>query len=288
MDFYKLALLGHPLGHSRSPEMHARALEHCNLKGSYELIDIEENELETTLVRLKKEGYAGLNVTIPYKEKIIPLLDTVPGPPLQVGAVNTVLIEKGNATGYNTDIFGASVVILDFFKDVSRLSNIRALILGSGGAAKACVYALQQLNCKKICISSRNREKGEQIVKQYSTDKMEISFDPFLCSGNWSGLLNPEQFTLLINATPLGQATKNPLQAEYFDGLLTLLSKDVCVFDMVYASGHQKETPLVSAANKRGLEACDGTLMLAEQAAQAFQIWTGKKVSPEVMLGRSI
>lgn len=285
MDFYKLALLGHPLGHSRSPEMHARALKHCNLKGSYELIDIEENELEATLARLKNDGYAGFNVTIPYKEKIIPLLDTVLGPPRIVGAVNTVIIEKGYATGYNTDIFGINVVILDFFKDVSRLSNIRALILGSGGAAKACVYALQLLNCKKICISSRNREKGEQIVRQYSTGKMEILFDSSLCSGDWSGLLNPEQFTLVINATPLGQASKSPLQAEYFDGLLTRLNRDVCVFDMVYATGDQNDTPLVSAAKKRGLEVCDGTLMLAEQAAHAFQIWTGNKVSPEVMLG---
>lgn len=268
--------------------MHARALKHCNLKGSYELIDIEENELEATLARLKNDGYAGFNVTIPYKEKIIPLLDTVLGPPRIVGAVNTVIIEKGYATGYNTDIFGINVVILDFFKDVSRLSNIRALILGSGGAAKACVYALQLLNCKKICISSRNREKGEQIVRQYSTGKMEILFDSSLCSGDWSGLLNPEQFTLVINATPLGQASKSPLQAEYFDGLLTRLNRDVCVFDMVYASGDQNDTPLVSAAKKRGLEVCDGTLMLAEQAAHAFQIWTGNKVSPEVMLGRSI
>ncbi len=302
-EFYKLGLLGHPLGHSRSPEMHKRALAHCNLQGSYELIDIPEfpeSELASTVQRLKDEGYAGFNVTIPYKEKIIPLLDSVPGPPLKLGAVNTVKIDysSGHATGFNTDITGITLTILDHFKDPRLMSNLHAIVLGSGGAARACVYALQLIGCRDIQIWARNEVKAQRVADDFKnilprllrisianvrSEKCQVSTVNCQLTADTFFHLEP---ILLINATPLGQAGKEPVEPEFFDELLSHLPENTFVFDMVYASGEQKVTPLVDAAQKRGLKACDGTFMLARQAAEAFKIWTGRSVSEQVMLGR--
>ncbi len=327
-DFYKLALLGHPLSHSRSPEMHKRALKHFDLEGEYTLIDVPESELAATVQRLKDEGYAGFNVTVPYKEKIIPLLDTVPGPPLKLGAVNTVVIDKstGCATGYNTDITGITLTILDHFKEPG-FSKLGAIVLGSGGAARACVYALKLLECKNICILARNEEKARQIVQEMQSIPEDRNQSPeqkhltqstlhyVLCTKHnvhnalcetqnaKHNVHNTKRFAqsamhnalsvfagegpnLFVNATPLGQASKEPVEPGFFEDLVAQLPEHCFVFDMVYASNDQKMTPLVEAAKKRGLKAQDGTFMLATQALEAFKIWTGRTVSTETMLGR--
>lgn len=181
--FYKLALIGHPLGHSRSPEMHKRALANCNLQGSYELIDIPEfpeSELAATVQRLKDEGYAGFNVTIPYKEKIIPLLDDVDKHAKKIGAVNTVSIDLATrrATGCNTDMYGIGTSVLKFFDMRQRPHYIHqstGIILGSGGAARACMYTLGLMGFQKILVCARNEVKGAELVRYFNMLDQEES-----------------------------------------------------------------------------------------------------------------
>ncbi len=303
MDFYKLALLGHPLGHSRSPEMHKRALAHCNLQGRYELIDVPESELASTVQRLKDEGYAGFNVTIPYKEKIITYLDEIDEDAQRIGAVNTVRIDpvSKKLTGYNTDMSGIVSSVLRFFdpQNPYPISGTSAIVLGSGGAARASIFTLATMGFKRILVCARNMEKACELVSYFDSllkDEFEGEFETELVfihseQGDILDLLSKAQMRceeqaplLFVNATPLGQSGKDSGTAAFFEELISILPEDALVFDMVYAA-NDEQTPLIMAAKNRGMIARDGLMMLATQAIAAFEIWTGKLVTPEIMLG---
>lgn len=303
MDFYKLALLGHPLGHSRSPEMHKRALAHCNLQGSYELIDVPESELASTVQRLKDEGYAGFNVTIPYKEKIMSLLDDVDFYAKQIGAVNTVKIDPltKKLSGCNTDMSGIVDSVIYFFDsgNLRSIDEVSVIILGSGGAARAAIFSLMSMGVKRILVCARNEKKATELVEyfnglsktefegEFQTELVLISSekkDVLSLLGAAQSLFFDVGPVLFVNATPLGQSGRQPVNQEFFENLISLLPESCLVFDMVYAT-NDENTQMISAAKNRGLSTCDGWKMLATQAATAFQIWTENKVSPEVMLG---
>lgn len=267
--------------------MHERALNHCNLKGSYELIDIEENELEATLARLKNEGYAGFNVTIPYKEKIIDLLDSVDHFAMKIGAVNTVLINSSTlkTIGFNTDLFGFSEAL---FEETKRkdFSSSSAIILGSGGAARAVVAALQCFKFSKIYIAARSEHKVMNLIDdlsgldQKTAEIIFVEFDQLVSKKIF------DKTVLLVNATPLGQSRSNNTDSAILNQIVVQMPANCFVFDTVYASEGQSTTPLVAVARNKNLRACDGTLMLACQAKHSFELWTHKSASPDVMLGR--
>ncbi len=278
MDFYKLALLGHPLGHSRSPEMHKRALAHCNLQGSYELIDVPETELASTVQRLKDEGYAGFNVTIPYKEKIISLLDDVEVHTKSIGAVNTVRIdEQTNAVGFNTDAPAFLRSLLSKAGDSNKFRS--AVILGNGGASRAARSVLKSIspNINIIVVSRKANIEWTESLRPFECLELSHFIDQKAFDRNGPNLF--------INATPLGQSNATTPEFKYFERIISKFPDGTFVFDMVYAKKKSATTPFVSAAQKRGFKCCDGTYMLALQAAGAFYIWTGKLVTPEVMLG---
>lgn len=282
MDFYKLALLGHPLGHSRSPELHQNALDFFQLDGEYELLDIPEIELEATLKRLKVQSYAGFNVTIPYKEKIIPLLDDVNSNAAYVGAVNTVKIdqETGKLIGYNTDAPAFLTSLLSYAGASAQFENV--FILGSGGAAKACRCAISSILSvdAPIHIITRNVEQAKKWPQRFGPLEI-IELTEFIKQP----ALNKMGSTLFINATPLGQSKDTTPELVFFDRLVSKFSKDTFVYDLVYPKDLKTKTPFVAAAEKRGFKNCSGWLMLAMQAATSFSLWTDKAANPDIMIG---
>ncbi len=283
MDFYKLALLGHPLGHSRSPELYQNAFDYFMLEGEYELLDVPEDDLGATVKRLKAEGYAGFNVTIPYKEKIIPYLDDLNSNAEYTGAVNTVKIDEETrlAIGFNTDAPAFLKSLIKYAGEYAYYDNI--IILGSGGAAKACRCAIKSKLAidAPIHIVTRNTEQAKKWPERLGPlEIIELSEflkkPPFAKKGS----------TLFVNASPLGQSKENTPELVFFDRVVSKLPANTFVFDMVYSKDDKKKTPFVSAAEKLGLNSCDGKLMLAFQAADSFNIWTGAQANPDIMIGR--
>jgi shikimate dehydrogenase len=262
---WRFGLTGWPLGHSLSPTLHQTALQTLALKGDYQLFPIPpekvEQELSTLADRLRDGGLDGLNVTVPYKQAIIPYLDGLTEAARAVGAVNTIYQEDGRLLGDNTDIGGFSGELAKMDAFFSEKAARKALVLGAGGAARAVVYVLLMAGWD-VTVAARRWDQAAGLV----------DILPIHCKGSFSAALLDESIAeispdLIINATPAGmwpQADDTPWPA----GLI--LPRDAVVYDLIY---NPPETCLMRAsARARG-----GLGMLVEQAALSFEIWTGQE-----------
>lgn len=278
---YFLGLVGHPVGHSLSPPMHEAALAEIGAQGGYELIDLKPEELGSGVADLKARGFAGFNVTIPYKQKLVNLCDTLTAEARKVRAVNTVRIEDGaKLTGHNTDIGGFASALADVLPGACRFRV--AFVLGSGGAARAAVWALVAHGWPRIGIVARNLDRAYALVQEVNAHSLEL--DPpvelprFELAGTMlTGLTSMPD--LIVNCTSIGLAGE--VLPDWLSQLLNWINPEGVVFDMVYSRRHSL-TPLVRDAQRLRLKCCDGTGMLIQQAALSFQFWTGKTVAPGV------
>jgi len=264
----KVALIGYPLGHSISPTMHNAAYQALNLDYDYSLYPIKpedfknpNRELETILY-LSSE-YAGFNVTIPYKELIIPCLDDIDVLAHKIGAVNTVKVEDGKLVGYNTDGPG----FIESLKDEGNFNPTgkRSLILGAGGAGKAIAVMLRENNPSELLIYDAVKAKAEHlagIVKGKAISKI----------GN-----EIENVDLLVNCSPIGMSPDS--EAMPIPDNIKFSSKTT-VYDLVY---NPFETKLLKKAKAEGATAVSGLGMLIRQGALAFKIFTGVEAPYDVM-----
>jgi shikimate dehydrogenase len=265
-----LGLTGYPLGHSLSPKIHSAAMAEFGLKGDYSTYPIRPDDLQgmkDLLVHVREQDIRGLNVTIPHKEKIIPLLDELTQIAEAIGAVNTIYLKKDKLIGENTDAAGFLVDL----KQKTALPNLdpipSVLILGAGGSAKAIVYALKNEGWH-ITLAARRVEQVEEVAKKFGNiEVVEFSERSFK-------KLSPH---LIVNTTPLGMSPDID-QSPWPD--LPLPSNAV-IYDLV---SNPRETKLVRDARAQGLSAYTGLGMLIEQAALAFEIWTGYRPSRSVLL----
>jgi shikimate dehydrogenase len=288
---YSFGLVGWPLGHSLSPSIHASALEASGLSGEYRLYPIPpENSkadgLGTVLARMRRYEVQGLNVTIPYKQAVIPFLDELSETAQAIGAVNVIYLERGLLVGDNSDAPA-------FLKDVNHLLSAgagvqadrsrisagepgTAIVLGAGGSARAVVYALIEQGWI-VYLAARRSEASDQLAADlvlYTQAQAGQIIPLPLESASLSGLINID---LLVNATPCGMAPDfagNP----WPEGLP--LPEDAAVYDLVY---NPPETALLRVARRAGLPATNGLGMLVEQAALAFERWTGRVASRQAM-----
>ena len=278
---YRFGLAGHPLGHSLSPKIHAAALEACGWKGEYSLYPIAPNDrfgLKQLLDKLRIGEIHGLNVTIPHKQNVIEYLDELTPTAKAIGAVNTIYFRDGKLIGENTDAPGFLADLNRFL--ASNQSNIEnrkpeianqksAIVLGAGGSARAIVYALLNEGWQ-VTIAARRLEQARQLAlsfPDYATRSTQYE----------SFILHPSAFDLLVNTTPLGMAphiNSSPLPKDFSFPLRAR------VYDLVY---NPRETELVRAARAHGLNATTGLGMLVEQAAHAFEIWTGQAPARDVL-----
>ena len=261
---YQLGLIGFPLGHSLSPKIHAAALKACGLQGTYSLFPISPDDkqgLHSLLARVRAGEIHGLNVTIPHKQNVIPLLDELTPTAKAIGAVNTIYLRDDKLIGDNTDAAGFLADLKKFMGGWRLEIGNSALVLGAGGAARAVVYALLN-DGWKVTLAVRRIEQAEQLSQSFPNHQLLIT--------NYANLqLSREAFNLLVNTTPLGMSPNietSPLPEN------TTLSKDTVVYDLVY---NPRETRLVNDARAQGCSATTGLGMLIEQAALAFERWTG-------------
>ncbi len=261
----QLGLIGYPTGHSLSPEIHKAALKECDLKGDYSLFPIPPDDLgalKALLARVRDGEIAGLNVTIPHKENVIPLLDELTPIANTIGAVNTIYMNNGKLTGDNTDVPG-------FLVDLKRFVEIRksALVLGAGGSARAVVYALI-VDGWEVAIFARRPEQVQELSAQFPSPDFRIASIELTALNSLFSLPS-----LIINTTPVGMSPN--VDASPWPANLPFLP-NTAVYDLVY---NPRETKLVKDARAAGLPATTGLGMLVEQAALAFEIWTGCNVS---------
>lgn len=236
----RLCVIGNPIFHSKSPEIHTELLQKAGIEGSYTAVRVLPEELPEFVNSAKAGAWDGFNVTMPHKEAILPLLDELSPTAKAIGGVNTVVIHHGRAAGHNTDAPGLLEAL-----SIS-MAGKTALILGFGGAGKAAAYALSQAGATvKVCC--RHPKEG-----QYNWEKLEDL---------------AAECDILVNATPLGMiGGEKWLDFAFLDGL----QNNSIVFDMVYGPA---PTALVTEAQRRGLTAMDGRKLLQKQAEIAFQLF---------------
>ncbi len=286
MSFLRLGLIGNPLGHSLSPQIHGAFLRQFSLPGSYDLR--AGADAAPLLEQAIEDGYTGLNVTIPHKVAVIKSLPALSEEARLVGAVNTIRLKCEDADdtecgimGFNTDIAG---LMRTLRQAPAHFPGQKAILLGGGGAARACLVAMQRLSMSGCHILCRNPQTVFSMLKELTLS----GFDPVflqeinvLTIDELPGKLDRlADAKLFVNATPLGQ-TKEELPF-WLTPLLSSLIRDAFVFDLVYSAGGL--TPVISLATKLGFSLHgDGREMLVEQARQAFRIWTG--LTPSYQIG---
>lgn len=279
---YVLGVVGHPLDHSLSVPMHMSAIFALGIDYVYMSFDILPDNIPHAVSQFKKEGIKGFNVTIPYKEIIMPYLDGVDEYARRIGAVNTVNNEHGRLKGYNTDGIGyvKSLIEQTRFDPAGK----HVLMIGAGGAAKAVAFSLLEAGIERLIITNRNieLEMAERLAYNIRPYFPEVIVQ--VLSIEHIPELHFKELDLVVNTTPVGMKHTSHQEIKELSDLLhpnsLLLSQDTVVSDIVY---NPIETPLLKMAKLAGLKTHNGTGMLVYQGAESFRIWTGIEPPVDVM-----
>jgi shikimate dehydrogenase len=271
---WAFGLIGFPVGHSLSPVMHTAALRAAGLTGDYRLLPIPplpdgKSALTELLSGVRSGQFDGLNVTIPHKQNVLALMDSLTPAARIIGAVNTISMRNGQLTGDNTDWIGFSRDLSAHLPVDSTSPDRKALVLGAGGSARAVVYALLQSGWH-VNISTRRPEQSRQLAEEFSTPGNLVDAVTLMDYSDLPAL------SLIVNTTPVGMIP-NIDQSPWPAGIP--FPERAFLYDLIY---NPAETALMKAARKAGLPASNGLGMLIEQAALAFEIWTGRAIPGDV------
>ena len=259
----KACVIGWPIAHSRSPAIHRFWLDHYKIDGSYTKRAVPPDTLETFLRSLADEGYAGCNVTIPFKEDVFRLVAARDAAATAIGAANTIWIEDGALHASNTDTYGYMTYLSREAEDWDR-RDAPVSILGAGGAARAIAHGFLEAGVGEIRIFNRSPERAEALRRD---------FGPRLKVLPWEDRSRAStEASVLVNTTSLGLKGEGTLAMDFTD-----FHPDCIVSDIVYVP---LETGLIREARRHGLHTVDGLGMLLHQAVPGFEKWFG--VRPEV------
>lgn len=260
----RFGLIGKPLGHSLSPQLHDMLFSSARIDGTYSLYEKEPQEISALPDWAASAGIQGLNVTIPYKQAVMTVCNRLDDSAKHIGAVNTIRVDKEGLTGYNTDYLG---VLYMFQMTGISIAGKSVTVLGAGGAAKAFVYALWQAKAACVTVAARNIRSLDAMKEQFPAIRT-IRYE-----GD-AGILLPGD--LLINTTPVGMFPKtgiSPVPASIW----SLYSAGA---DAVY---NPVDTQFLTDAKKAGRQTASGLYMLIGQAVAAQKIWLNYKPSDRVV-----
>ena len=260
------AVVANPIKHSISPFIHNRAFEATNTNGVYLAWEVEGTDLAETVANIRRYQMFGINLSMPYKEQVIPYLDQLSEEARLIGAVNTVVNREGTLIGYNTDGKG-------FFKSLPsfKISGKRMVLLGAGGAAKAILAQaiLDGVDQIFVFVRSASIEKTRPYLEKLQNET-GFKVDLFALEDVSELQARITDSDLLVNATSVGMdGVSLPIPAS------VLLPEKLLVADVIY---QPFETPFLNWARNQGNHAVNGLGMLLYQAAEAFQLWTGKEM----------
>lgn len=265
-----VGVLGWPVEHSLSPALHNAAFSALNLDWTYVPLPVSPADLRDALNGLRALGFRGANVTVPHKEKVLPLLDELSPEAVRIGAVNTIIARDGRLYGDNSDASG----FLDALEDIPfDPAGCHALILGSGGSARAIAHGLLQRNAR-ITLCGRNSSSVGALAEHLGST----------ASAAKVGTLCPEDIArangrldLIVNTTPAGM---HPCVQESPWPHGAAMPRCKLVYDLVY---HPSTTRFMQSARAQGIRAENGFGMLVHQAARSFSLWTGLSAPVDIM-----
>lgn len=263
-----VGLFGHPVSHSQSPLMHNAAFAEAGLSFAYAAFDVHPEDLEEAVEGIRALGIKGVNVTIPHKVAVMPMLDEVDPLAKKIGAVNTIVNVDGRLIGYNTDGLGYVRSLVEDTK--IELEKQVVTILGAGGAARAVAFTLAEHGVKEIRIINRSREKALFLAEHVGT------IVPTKVVEQDAGQEAIADSTLLINTTSIGMfpnVQDMPVPAEWLHG-------ELVVSDLIY---NPLETRLLREARSIGATVHSGVGMFVNQGALAFELWTGQAAPSDKM-----
>ena len=269
-----LALIGNPVSHSLSPIMQNAAIQYLGLDLIYMAIPCKNEDLEIVVNSIKKMNCKGLNITIPFKQKVFDMCSEISPVAKKVKAINTLkLTDDKDWIGTNTDIDG-------FIYPLKNLNLIKksSLILGSGGAARSVIQGLIELKLSKITIISRKKNSLNELITNFKND---IEIKGLLSTKNEIKNLIQET-DLIINTTPVGMSNSTNIdELPFGQGFWDSINSKTIVYDLIY---NPSPTPFLKFCDKKGCMTIDGTQMLIAQGAKSLSFWTnGLEVPFEVM-----
>ena len=263
MKFKKYLVIGNPVNHSLSPKLQNHWLKENNINAKYDKLKLEKKDIENFIQKIKEQNIAGCNVTVPFKKTVIPYLNKLSIEAKQTQSVNTIVFNKGNLVGHNTDIFGFEKAIksLNF-----SMKGKKILILGAGGVVPSIIFALKKMNVSKINISNRTRQNAENLKTLFDNlNVIEWGFVPDL--------------DVIINATSLG------LNNELINIDFSRIGKNKLFYDVIY---NPVETNFLKTGKKLGNKSENGKLMFVYQALESFKLWHGIKPKVNVRTLKSL
>lgn len=272
----KVGLIGYPLGHSISPVFQQAAFDHLGLDVRYELWETWRENLSEVVQGIRSDDKLGANVTVPYKEDVIALLDELDGIAKDIGAVNTI-VKKGNKlAGYNTDAGG----FLRALKEQGGFDpqGKAVTMIGAGGVARAIGFILIKSDIESLTLFDIDFDRAERLASDLKAK--EITVLKTDASATYKEAVSSSD--LLINCTPIGMKhspseDRSPVAEE-------LISPESLVYDVVY---NPLKTPLIKSAEKVGARALGGLSMLVYQGVLAFELWTGQKAPVDIMVQKA-
>ena len=252
----KFLVIGNPIDHSLSPKLHNYWIKKNKINAIYEKQKLENSDLEKLLFQVKEKKIYGINVTVPFKNSIIPFLDELTLGAKATKSVNTIYLENNKIIGHNTDIGGFETSI---YRSNVDLANKKILILGAGGVVPSIIYALTKMKVSEITLSNRTQEKAENLKKHFKDIKII----------KWGDIID---FDMIINATTLGLKEKDKINLNFPSSC-----KNKLFYDVIY---NPKETIFLKTGKNLGNNIINGKLMFIYQALLAFDIW--HKLKPDV------
>ena len=257
----KFGIIGNPIKHSLSPVLHNYWFKKYKIDAHYSIIEAEDSELTDVVKKIKRQDLAGINITLPYKQKIVPYLDLLINDAEITSSVNTIYLdENGTLIGENTDVFGLQAAYL---KEVDHISKKEALIIGAGGVSPSAILSLQKSGVKEISIINRTLDKCIFLKKKFKTLKIL----------NWDKLKNEiKNFDIILNATSLG--LKN---GQDFDFNFDNTKKNLIYIDTIY---NPLETKTLKFLKEKGAKVFNGLEMFIYQGQKSFYLWN--KINPEI------
>jgi shikimate dehydrogenase len=271
----RVVLIGHPVAHSLSGPMLQAAFDERGIDARHEMLDVTVPDLAATIEALRDPEYLGAQVTIPHKERVVPLMDRMTDEAHATGAVNTITREGKRLVGHNTDVPGFRVA-LDRLVGKQKMPR-QAVILGAGGGARAVAYGLIAEGFQRVVVFNRHLHRAEGMVKHFgrSAAHMELRAMPWHDSIIESELAKTK---VLINATSIGlHGDASPIPAE-------IIPPGLLVIDLIY---NPSQTRFLREAKAAGAEATtNGLVMLLHQGTAQFELWTGQPAPIDLMRDR--
>ncbi len=271
-----IGLIGHPIKQTYSPFIHNLALNIRGLDYYYIPLDINSVNLKRAVKGMISLNFVGFNLTIPYKTKILPLLNHLSDESAIIGSVNTVTINDGNLSGYNTDVYGIIEILLPYKND---LVDEVYTVFGAGGASRAVIYTfIKHFKPRKINLVNRTEDRALN-VKSIFSEKMKYESIEVLNLAPPDLVDVVQNSKLVVNTTPLGMT---PDVDDAVINSSNFFNKNQIVFDLIY---NPQTTKFLNFAKLSGAEIINGLDMLIYQAAKSFQLWTSEKFPVEEVKG---